>query len=67
MKNDSGEEVVEATTDESVKPSEYVKELLKEKVTLNPEEHSNAMRLIDQGSYASVSNVQTPKCSVDVN
>lgn len=35
--------------EESVKPSEYVKELLKEKLTLNPEQHSNAMRLVDSG------------------
>lgn len=35
--------------EDSVKPTEYVKELLKEKLTLNPEQHSNAMRLVDQG------------------
>lgn len=36
-------------SEEIAKPTEYVKELLKEKLTLNPEQHSNAMRLVDQG------------------
>lgn len=37
-------------TQETSKPSsEYVKELLKEKVSLDPELHSNAMRLLDSG------------------
>ncbi|XP_065199559.1 KH domain-containing, RNA-binding, signal transduction-associated protein 3-like isoform X2 [Planococcus citri] len=35
-------------SEEIAKPSEYVKDLLKEKLTLNPEQHSNAMRLVDQ-------------------
>lgn len=47
MKNDNNEEV--EGNEEAAKPSEYVKELLKEKITLNPEQHGNAMRLVDQG------------------
>lgn len=35
-------------SEEIAKPTEYVKDLLKEKLTLNPEQHSNAMRLVDQ-------------------
>lgn len=49
MKNENNEEV--EGNEESIKPSEYVKELLKEKIQLNPEQHSNAMRLLDQGFY----------------
>lgn len=46
MKTENNEEVEGG--DESVKPSEYVKELLKEKLLLNPDQHGNAMRLLDQ-------------------
>ena len=37
------------TGEESIKPSEYVRELLKEKLSLNPEQHEYAMRLLDNG------------------
>lgn len=36
-------------SEEIIKPSEYVRELLKEKLSLIPEQHGNAMRLLDQG------------------
>lgn len=44
QKNDNNVE-----SEETIKPSEYVRELLKEKLSLNPEQHGNAMRLLDQG------------------
>ncbi len=47
MKNENNDGM--EGTEDSMKPSEYVKELLKEKNSLSPEQHSNAMRLIDQG------------------
>jgi hypothetical protein len=40
------------TSEESIKPSEYVRELLKEKLSLNPDQHGNAMRLLDQGLFS---------------
>ena len=52
MKNENeNNEEVDNNGDESGKPSsEYVKELLKEKVSLDPDQHPNAMRLLDEGS-----------------
>lgn len=48
--NEEQETEVENNSDEANKPSsEYVKELLKEKVSLDPETQSNAMRLLDDG------------------
>lgn len=40
------------TGEESIKPSEYVRELLKEKLSLSPDQHGNAMRLLDQGLFS---------------
>ena len=54
QKNDNS-----AEPEEAIKPSEYVRELLKEKLSLNPEQHGNAMRLLDQGLYPSVNLMRT--------
>lgn len=55
MKNENeNNEEVDNNGDESGKPlSEYVKELLKEKVSLDPDQHPNAMRLLDEGTLFS--------------
>lgn len=47
MKSESGD--METNQADSVKAGEYVRELLKEKMSLDPSECPNAMRLVDQG------------------
>ncbi|KAG8293275.1 hypothetical protein J6590_020878 [Homalodisca vitripennis] len=47
MKSESGD--METNQADSVKAGEYVRELLKEKMALDPAQWPNAMRLVDQG------------------
>lgn len=47
MKGETGD--METNQVDSVKAGEYVRELLKEKMSLDPAQWPNAMRLVDQG------------------
>lgn len=43
---------METNQADSVKAGEYVRELLKEKMSLDPAQYPNAMRLVDQGKLS---------------
>lgn len=47
MKSEAGD--METSQADGVKAGEYVRELVKEKMSMDPGQYPNAMRLVDQG------------------
>lgn len=52
MENENSEQEQQV---DMAKQSLYIKELLKEKMQLDPEHHANAMRLVDEGTVVLIS------------